>query len=247
MLVEGKKILVTGGSRGIGKALVEGYVREGASVWYMDLQQGDLEEYAKIAESHGARVVFRSCDITSEEILTAAAKEVLADSGGFDVLVNNAGITRDGLSFRMSLADWNAVIATNLTAAFLLSKLVVQDMFMKKIAGAVVNISSIVGVMGNGGQVNYAASKAGLIGLTKSLAREVAPRNIRVNAVAPGFICTSMTDKLNDDQKKALVAQIPMARLGEPEDVAKAVLFLSSDLSAYITGHVLHVTGGLGM
>ncbi|MDR1180070.1 MAG: 3-oxoacyl-[acyl-carrier-protein] reductase [Spirochaetales bacterium] len=247
MLVQGRKVLITGGSRGIGRALVSEYLREGASVWYLGLQKGDFEEYQRIAQGSGAQVSFAECDVADEAALTAAAKDSVKAAGGFDVLVNNAGITRDGLSFRMTLKDWNDVLTTNLTAAFLLSKVVVQDMFMKKIAGAVVNISSIVGVMGNGGQVNYAASKAGLIGFTKSLAREVAPRNIRVNAVAPGFIQTSMTDKLNEEQKTALVKQIPMARLGGPEDVAKAALFLSCDLSSYITGHVLHVTGGLGM
>jgi 3-oxoacyl-[acyl-carrier protein] reductase len=247
MLVQGKKVLITGGSRGIGRALVTEYLREGASVWYLGLQRGDFEEYQKIAAQSGAGVAFHECDVAEEAALGAAAKEALRESGGFDVLVNNAGITRDGLSFRMSAKDWNDVIAINLTAAFLLSKLIVQDMFMKRTAGAVVNITSIVGVMGNGGQVNYAASKAGLIGFTKSLAREVASRNIRVNAVAPGFIQTSMTDKLTGEQKKALAAQIPMLRLGLPEDVAKAAVFLSCDLSAYITGHVLHVTGGLGM
>jgi 3-oxoacyl-[acyl-carrier protein] reductase len=245
MLVEGKKVLITGGSRGIGRALVLGYLNGGASVWYLGLRKG--EGYEAAAKEKGVSVAFRECDVADEEALSAAAKDVLKEAGGFDVLVNNAGITRDGLSLRMTMKDWHDVIATNLSAAFVLSKLVVQDMFMKRTAGAVVNISSIVGVMGNGGQANYAASKAGLIGLTKSLAREVAPRNIRVNAVAPGFIQTGMTDKLTEEQKKALAAQIPMARLGEPEDVAKAALFLSSDLAAYITGHVLHVTGGLGM
>jgi 3-oxoacyl-[acyl-carrier protein] reductase len=247
MRVRGKKVLITGGSRGIGKALVTEYLREGASVWYLGLQRGDFEEYRKIADTGGGTVSFHECDVAGEQALTAAAKDALKESGGFDVLVNNAGITRDGLAFRMPLKDWNEVIATNLTAAFLLSKIIVQDMFMKRVAGAVVNITSIVGVMGNGGQVNYAASKAGLIGFTKSLAREVAPRNIRVNAVAPGFIQTHMTDTLSEEQKKSLAAQIPMLRLGLPEDVAKAALFLSCDLSAYITGHVLHVTGGLGM
>jgi 3-oxoacyl-[acyl-carrier protein] reductase len=246
MLVQGKKVLLTGGSRGIGRALALEYLRNGASLWYLGLSKGD-DEYERIAKEKAVSVSFRECDVADGEALAAAAKDVMKEAGGFDILVNNAGITRDGLSLRMTMKDWNDVIATNLTAAFVLSKLVVQDMFMKRIPGAVVNISSIVGVMGNAGQVNYAASKAGLIGLTKSLAREVAPRNIRVNAVAPGFIRTSMTEKLTEEQKKALAAQIPMTRLGEPEDVAKAALFLSSDLSSYITGHVLHVTGGLGM
>jgi 3-oxoacyl-[acyl-carrier protein] reductase len=223
-------------------------LRNGASVWYIDIQQGDsLGEYEEIAKANNAKAVFKQGNVADEEGITAVLKEILKESGGIDVLVNNAGITRDGLSFRMSSKDWNDVLTINLTSAFLISKVVVQDMFMKKRPGAVVNVASIVGVIGNGGQVNYSASKAGLIGFTKSLAREVASRNIRVNAVAPGFIQTKMTDKLTEEQKKALSAQIPMVRLGLPEDVAKATLFLASDLSVYITGHVLHVTGGLGM
>jgi 3-oxoacyl-[acyl-carrier protein] reductase len=248
MLVQGKNVLITGGAQGIGREMVLIYLRNGASVWYIDLQKGDFfEEYEKIAQEKGVSIAFREGNVADEEGITAVAKDILKDSGGIDILVNNAGITRDGLSFRMSAKDWNDVISINLTSAFYLSKVVVQDMFMKKRAGAVVNVASIVGVIGNGGQVNYSASKAGLIGFTKSLAREVASRNIRVNAVAPGFIRTKMTDKLNEDQRKALIAQIPMVRLGLPEDVAKAALFLSCDLSSYITGHVVHVTGGLGM
>ena len=248
MLVQGKNVMITGGAQGIGREMVLIFLRNGASVWYIDLQQGDsLEEYQEIAKKNGMKAVFKQGNVADEDGITAVAKEILAESGGIDVLVNNAGITRDGLSFRMSAKDWNDVIAINLTSAFYLSKTVVQDMFMKKRPGAVVNVASIVGVIGNGGQVNYSASKAGLIGFTKSLAREVASRNIRVNAIAPGFIQTRMTEKLNEEQKKALSAQIPMGRLCQPEDVAKAALFLACDLSTYITGHVVHVTGGLGM
>jgi 3-oxoacyl-[acyl-carrier protein] reductase len=248
MLVQGKNALITGGAQGIGREMVLIYLRNGASVWYIDLQKGDsFEEYEEIAKQKGVSIAFREGNVADEEGITAVAKEILKESGGIDILVNNAGITRDGLSFRMSAKDWNDVISINLSSAFYLSKVVVQDMFMKKRAGAVVNVASIVGVIGNGGQVNYSASKAGLIGFTKSLAREVASRNIRVNAVAPGFIRTKMTDKLTEDQRKALISQIPMVRLGQPEDVAKAALFLSCDLSSYITGHVVHVTGGLGM
>jgi 3-oxoacyl-[acyl-carrier protein] reductase len=224
------------------------FLKNGASVWYIDIQQGDsFTEYQEVAKANGVTVAFKEGNVADEAGITSVCKEILKESGGIDVLVNNAGITRDNLSFRMSSKDWNDVLAINLTSAFYISKVVVQDMFMKKRPGSVINIASIVGVIGNGGQVNYAASKAGLIGFTKSLAREVASRNIRVNAIAPGFIQTKMTDKLTEEQKKALFAQIPMGRLGLPEDVAKAALFLASDLSSYITGHVLHVTGGLGM
>jgi 3-oxoacyl-[acyl-carrier protein] reductase len=248
MLVKGKNVLITGGAQGIGREMVLLFLKNGASVWYIDIQQGDsFTEYQEVAKANGVTVSFKEGNVADEAGITSVCKEILKESGGIDVLVNNAGITRDNLSFRMSSKDWNDVLAINLTSAFYISKVVVQDMFMKKRPGSVINIASIVGVIGNGGQVNYAASKAGLIGFTKSLAREVASRNIRVNAIAPGFIQTKMTDKLTEEQKKALFAQIPMGRLGLPEDVAKAALFLASDLSSYITGHVLHVTGGLGM
>jgi 3-oxoacyl-[acyl-carrier protein] reductase len=248
MLVKGKNVLITGGAQGIGREMVLLFLKNGASVWYIDIQQGDsFTEYQEVAKANGVTVAFKEGNVADEAGITSVCKEILKESGGIDVLVNNAGITRDNLSFRMSSKDWNDVLAINLTSAFYISKVVVQDMFMKKRPGSVINIASIVGVIGNGGQVNYAASKAGLIGFTKSLAREVASRNIRVNAIAPGFIQTKMTDKLTEEQKKALFAQIPMGRLGLPEDVAKAALFLASDLSSYITGHVLHVTGGLGM
>jgi 3-oxoacyl-[acyl-carrier protein] reductase len=248
MLVQGKTVLITGGAQGIGREMVLIFLRNGASVWYIDIQQGEsLPEYEEIAKANGTKAVFKQGNVADEEGISAAAKEILKESGGIDILVNNAGITRDGLSFRMTSKDWNDVLAINLTSAFYISKVVVQDMFMKKRPGSVINVASIVGIIGNGGQVNYSASKAGLIGFTKSLAREVASRNIRVNAIAPGFIQTKMTDKLNEEQKKTLSAQIPMGRLGLPEDVAKAALFLASDLSSYITGHVVHVTGGLGM
>jgi 3-oxoacyl-[acyl-carrier protein] reductase len=248
MLVQGKKVLVTGGAQGIGREMVLIYLRNGASVWYIDIQKGDsFAEYEAVAKENGVSIAFYEGNVADEDAITAVAREIIKESGGIDILVNNAGITRDNLSFRMSAKDWNDVLSINLTSAFYLSRVIVQDMFMKHRPGAVVNVASIVGVIGNGGQVNYSASKAGLIGFTKSLAREVASRNIRVNAVAPGFIQTKMTDKLNEEQRKALIAQIPMVRLGQPEDVAKAALFLSCDLSSYITGHVVHVTGGLGM
>ena len=247
MLLEGKKALVTGGSRGIGREIVLSYLNQGASVWYIDLNPGESqEEYAEIAKTHGAQAVYKEGNVADEETITRVVKEILEESGGIDILVNNAGITRDGLVFRMSSDDWNNVININLTSAFYISKVIAHSM-IKQRSGSIINVASIVGIIGNGGQTNYSASKAGLIGFTKSLAREVAGRSVRCNAIAPGFIKTKMTDKLTEDQKKALTDQIPMGRIGEPEEVAKVCLFLASDLSSYLTGQVLHITGGLGM
>ena len=247
MLLEGKNALVTGGARGIGKEIVETFLREGASVYFVDLNPSEfMDEYQELAKKTGASVVYKQCNVATEDQVDSVVKEILDESGGIDVLVNNAGITRDGLIFRMSYDNWNDVITINLTSAFLVSKAVSRSMIAKR-SGSIVNISSIVGVHGNAGQCNYSASKAGLIGLTKSLAQEVAGRNVRVNAVAPGFIQTAMTDKLSDQQKQALQTQIPMVRLGEPEEVAKVVLFLASDLASYVTGQVILIDGGMGM
>ncbi len=247
MLLEGKKALVTGGSRGIGREIVLTFLNEGASVWYIDLAEGDyLSEYQELAGKHSQRASFVEGNVADEASVETAIKAVLEQSGGLDVCVNNAGITRDNLLFRMSAKEWNDVISVNLTSAFYISKLVVRQM-AKQRSGSVINIASIVGIIGNAGQVNYSASKAGMIGLTKSMAREVAARNVRINAVAPGFIKTKMTDNLNEEQQNALKVQIPMGRIGEPTEVAKTVLFLASDLASYLTGQVIHVTGGLGM
>jgi len=247
MLLEGKKALVTGGSRGIGREIVLAFLKEGASVWYVDLAEGDsLAEYRNLASATGATVGYRECNVADEESVDSAVGEILSESGGLDVLVNNAGITRDNLLFRMSSKEWDDVLSVNLKSAFLMSKLVLRQM-AKKRSGSVINVASIVGIIGNGGQTNYSASKAGLIGFTKSAAREVAARGVRVNAIAPGFINTKMTQALNEEQQNALKAQIPMGRIGEPEEVAKAVVFLASELSSYLTGQVIHITGGLGM
>ncbi|MFW5716183.1 MAG: 3-oxoacyl-[acyl-carrier-protein] reductase [Spirochaetota bacterium] len=247
MLLEGKKALVTGGSRGIGRDIVLAFLREGASVWYLDLAEGDsLAEYQSIAKEHGRTAAFKEANVADEESVSGAIGAVLEESGGLDVLVNNAGITRDNLLFRMSAKEWNDVISVNLTSAFFTSKLVVRQM-AKQRSGSVINVASIVGIIGNAGQVNYSASKAGMIGLTKSMAREVAARNVRINAVAPGFINTKMTQELTEEQQNALTSQIPMGRIGDPEEVAKAIVFLASDLASYLTGQVIHVTGGLGM
>jgi 3-oxoacyl-[acyl-carrier protein] reductase len=247
MLLEGKKALVTGGSRGIGREIILAFLKEGASVWYVDLAEGDsLAEYTKLASANGATVSFKECNVANEESVGTAIGEILTESEGLDVLVNNAGITRDNLLFRMSAQEWNDVLTVNLTSAFLISKLVLRQM-AKQRSGSVINVASIVGIIGNGGQTNYSASKAGMIGFTKSAAREVAARNVRVNAIAPGFINTKMTEALNEEQQNALKQQIPMGRIGEPEEVAKAVLFLASDLASYLTGQVIQITGGLGM
>ena len=185
-------------------------------------------------------------DLASEDSIKAVTKAVVAQYGKLEILVNNGGITRDNLMLRMKLADWNAVLQTNLTGAFLLTQAASSSM-LKARWGRIINISSVVGETGQAGQANYAASKAGLIGLTMSLARELASRNITVNAVAPGYISTPMTDVLNDQQRSAMLTQIPLDRAGTPEDVAAAVVFLASDQAGYITGHVLDVNGGMHM
>ncbi len=247
MLVQGKKALITGGARGIGKEIVVAFLNEGASVYFIDLNPSEyMDEYEKIAGEKGAEVSYHQGNVAEENEISGVVKEILEKSGGIDVLVNNAGITRDNLFFRMSSQEWKDVLSINLHSAFYISKIVARQM-AKQRSGSIINISSIVGVIGNAGQANYSASKAGMIGLTKSLAREIGSRGVRVNAVAPGFIKTAMTDKLNENQKEALLAQIALNRLGEPSEVASAVLFLASDLASYVTGQVVHITGGMGM
>jgi 3-oxoacyl-[acyl-carrier protein] reductase len=247
MLVEGKKALITGGARGIGKEIVTAFLNEGASVYFIDLQESEfMSEYEQLAAAAGQSVVFKQGNVADEEEITAVVDEILKESGGIDVLVNNAGITRDNLFFRMSAKEWNDVLSINLSSAFYISKVIARQMAKQK-SGSIINIASIVGVIGNAGQANYSASKAGMIGLTKSLAREIGSRGVRVNAVAPGFIKTAMTDKLTDSQKEALLSQVPLSRLGNPEEVASVVLFLASELASYITGEVIQITGGMGM
>ena len=247
MLLEGMKAIVTGGARGIGKEIVTAFLKEGASVFFIDLIPSEfMAEYEELAAKTGAEVVYKEASVADEGQVEAAIKAILEESGGIDILVNNAGITRDGLIFRMSSQNWNDVINVNLTSAFLVSKALARSLIQRR-KGSIINVSSIVGVHGNAGQVNYSSSKAGLIGLTKSLAQEVAGRNVRVNAVAPGFIKTAMTDKLSDKVKEGLQTRIPMVRLGEPEEVAKVILFLASDLSSYVTGQVILIDGGMGM
>ena len=246
MLLKGKKALVTGSSRGIGKEVVRRFIEEGAEVWGLctkpSASKAEMEAFAKEKGS-----VFHEiyADCGNAEGLTETVKKALEESGGFDVLVNNAGITRDGLSFRMKLSDWEDVLRINLTGVFVTSQIVSSDMIRKR-AGSIINMTSIVGLHGQGGQVNYSASKAGLIGFTKSLAKETAGRGVRVNAIAPGYIETDMTAAVNEEMRKTWVEGIPLKRAGQPLDIANAAVFLASDLSLYITAQVLGVDGGLG-
>jgi len=246
-LLAGRSVLVTGGSRGIGHAMVERFLREGAKVWYLSRNRAeDHHELALLAAERGGSLAHVACDVSSEPAVEAAVEKVISESGGLDAAVNNAGITKDGLVFRMSLEDWNAVIGANLTSVFLVSRAVARHM-IKRRAGSIVNVSSVVGLTGNGGQTNYAASKAGVVGFSKSLAREVAGRGVRVNVLAPGYIDTAMTEAIPEQAKETLKTRIPLGRTGSPEDVAAAALFLVSDLSTYVTGEVLKVDGGMAM
>ncbi len=242
----GKTALVTGASQGIGRACALELARQGASVALAARNVEKLESVAaEIAAAGGSAKAF-ALDVSSEESIKGCAKAVLGELGAVHVLVNNAGITRDGLALRMRLADFDDVLRTNLTGAFLLTQAVISGM-MKARWGRVINITSVVGETGAAGQANYAASKAGLIGLTKSLAREFASRGITVNAVAPGFIQTAMTGALTEEQKAGILGQIPLARYGTDADIAAAVAFLAGDAAGYITGHTLDVNGGMYM
>ncbi|HTO24735.1 MAG TPA: 3-oxoacyl-[acyl-carrier-protein] reductase [Gaiellaceae bacterium] len=236
--LEGKTALVTGASRGIGAAIAEELARAGASV-VIGYRAG-RDEAETLAAQIGARAV--QADVSSPE----DAARLVEEAGDLDILVNNAGLTRDGLLARMPDDDWRAVIETNLSSVFYTCRAVCRPM-MRKRAGAIVNVSSIVGVHGNWGQTNYAASKAGIIGFTKSLARELGSRNVRANVVAPGYVTTRLTEVLPEEATAAMLQNTPLARLGEPKDVAGAVRFLCSDEASFITGDVLLVDGGLGM
>lgn len=245
-LLKGKKALVTGSSRGIGFEIAKTFLANGAEVWGMCTHESKNKALLEqTASENGTAFHEFYADAGNADGLTAAVKEVLAASGGFDVLVNNAGITRDGLSFRMKKEDWDSVLAVNLTSAFLVCQIVSNDMIHKK-SGSIINMSSIVGLHGNGGQVNYSASKGGLIAFSKSLAKEVGGRGVRVNCIAPGFIETDMTSVLKEEYRKAMEATIPLKRAGKAEEVANAALFLASDLSVYVTGQVIGVDGGMG-
>lgn len=241
-----KTALVTGGSRGIGKAIAIRLAEAGCDVAVSGRDLETLKSTTSEIEKRGRKALAIKCDVAKEDDVSAMFRKFLEVFPTIDILVNNAGITKDGLLVRMKEADWNDVIDTNLKSAFLCCREAARPM-MKARSGKIINITSVVGRIGNAGQANYTASKAGLIGLTKTLAKEFASRSINVNAVAPGFITTAMTDKLTEEEKQKLAGPIPMAKLGTPLDIANAVLFLSSSLADYITGQVLTVDGGLVM
>ncbi|MFW5750545.1 MAG: 3-oxoacyl-[acyl-carrier-protein] reductase [Planctomycetota bacterium] len=241
-----KVAVVTGAARGIGQCIALKLAREGADLALCDLQVDWLAETAQKARDLGRRVECYAINVGEAESVDAGMKAVVKDFGSLDVLVHNAGITKDGLLMRMSEADWDAVLSVNLRGSFLCTKAVIRQM-MKQRSGSIVNIASVIGLMGNAGQANYAASKAGLIALTKSTAKEVAARGVRANAVAPGYIDTKMTESLPDEVKQQMIGLIPLGRMGDPEEVAKAVAFLASDEASYITGQTIPVCGGMVM
>lgn len=246
-LLDGKVALITGGSRGIGKSMVEAFVKQGASVAFT--YRSSAEEANGIADglnSDSQKVKAYQSDASSYEASEALAKEVLAEFGKIDVLVNNAGITKDNLLLRMNEEQWDAVINVNLKSVFNLSKHVMRSMLRAR-SGSIIHVSSVVGVFGNAGQANYAASKAGVIGFSKSLAKEIGSRGIRSNVIAPGFIETDMTHVLDEKTKETFMANIPLKQLGTGQDVSDAAIFLGSDMSKYVTGQVLSVCGGLNM
>ena len=247
MLLDGKIALVTGGSRGIGRAVAIELAKEGATVAINYAgNKAAAEEVQSIITQMGGKAMIIQADVSDEKSAVQMVEEVIAQLGGIDILVNNAGITRDGLFIRMKEEDWNAVINTNLTGIFNCTKVAAKYM-MKKRSGRIINMSSVSGIMGNAGQTNYAAAKAGVIGFTKSLAREMASRGITVNAVAPGFIATDMTAAMPEKAQEHVLTSIPLGKMGKPEDIANAVLFLASDKASYITGQVIHVDGGMVM
>ncbi|MBT0716767.1 3-oxoacyl-ACP reductase FabG [Rosenbergiella epipactidis] len=243
MNFNGKIALVTGASRGIGRAIAEKLVAGGATVIGTATSDSGAEAISAYLGDKGKGLVLNVTDAAS---IDAVLQQIRAEFGEIDILVNNAGVTRDNLLMRMKDDEWQDILDTNLTSVFRLSKAVLRAM-MKKRMGRIITIGSVVGTMGNAGQANYAAAKAGLIGFSKSLAREVASRGITVNVVAPGFIETDMTRALNEEQRSGILAEVPAARLGEPQEIANAVAFLASDEASYITGETLHVNGGMYM
>ena len=243
--LEGKSALVTGGGTGIGRAIALGLAAQGANVAVANRTSVEAARgVATEIEAMGRKSIALQGDVADPEDAENFVKQVLTSFGGLDIVVNNAGTTRDSLLVRMSEADWDTVLDTNLKGAFLVTRAAIKSM-MKQRSGKIVNISSVMGLVGNPGQANYSASKAGLIGLTRSIAKEVGSRNIQVNAVAPGFIDTSMTQTLSADVRESIIQRIPAGRLGKPEDVVGAVIFLCGDAADYITGHTLTVDGGM--
>lgn len=247
MRLEGKVALVTGASRGIGREIALEFAREGADVAVN--YAGSEEKAREVAEeikAMGRKALLVQCDVSDSQAVQDMIKSVVDYFGGLDILVNNAGITRDNLILRMKEEEWDAVINTNLKGVFLCTKAAARAM-MKKRSGCIINISSIVGITGNPGQANYVAAKSGVIGLTKTTAKEFASRGITVNAIAPGFISTDMTEDLPEEVKEAMIKQVPLARIGEPKEIARVALFLASSDSSYMTGQILRVDGGMGM
>lgn len=246
-LLEGKVALITGGARGIGKALALRFAAEGASIAVSDIRYDEtMQTTESDIQNLGVKAKGYASNAASLEDSEKLAEEVLKDFGRIDILVNNAGITRDNLLLRMTEQDWDAVMAVNLKSVFNLTK-AVQKIMIKQRVGSIINMSSVVGVNGNAGQSNYSASKAGMIGFTKSIAQELGSRNIRCNAIAPGFIETEMTHKLSDEVRQQWVSTIPLRRSGKPDDVADVAVFLASELSSYVTGQVISVCGGMSM
>ena len=244
--MSGRTVLVTGGSRGIGQAIVRRFAVAGDTVVFFHQREGSGQKTCELCESVSGNVVAKQVDVSDFEAVTKAVTEVAKEQGSLDVLVNNAGVTRDNVMMRLAEEDWDSVLDTNLKGAFAAIKAASRPM-MKKRAGSIINISSVIGLIGNAGQSNYAASKAGLLGLTKSVAKELASRNIRCNAVCPGFIATDMTNDLNEEQTTKIKKEIPLGKLGSANDIAETVFFLASDTATYITGQSLAVDGGMVM
>lgn len=246
MLLDNKVALITGGGRGIGREIALNFARNGADIVICDLNAEDIDETSRQVESHQRKALAITCDVSCLSEVEQAVKKALDKFKKIDILINNAGITKDNLLLRMTESDWDKVIAVNLKGTFNCTK-VISRLMLKQKSGKIVNISSIIGIRGNAGQANYAASKAGIIGFTKSIARELASRAINVNAIAPGFIETRMTAKLSEELREQMLKQIPLAKFGTTADVAKSALFLASEESNYITGQVIQVDGGMAM